>query len=419
MYLTPNFLPAEGSQYAADYKALLELYTANFNQPVERPLATYWAHTIVPEYFRLKLLDAAAFSHRDDDAGGSEDGISDFTPLLTNLACAGAMSSYWPTMVMCQMLFPGRSGEELMVICDRLRARDDDLFGLIEDDRYLAIMRWAKKIGQDPAAIAADDLSALSKAGLNEKEIARVSQTAAVQAHFAMCCSAAGVEEVIEGFLLPVMKFVERDEFANGADEFLTCRQGSQRSSKKQSGAKKNEADNDASNESPFWNSVCDELGWVPNLFEAVRLSPEYKDRHIYALKVLDRPQTDEFSRRHHAIARYLVCQMHECSYFQATTEQNLIDLDGGEAVLNALQGENDGAELSKQDELVASLTKTLTCHAHKTTKQDVATARSIMEWSDAGFVDFMNTVAIQDSFCRLSMALGVASDDRLLKFPN
>lgn len=419
MYLTPNFLPVEGSQYAADYKALLELYTANFNQPVERPLATYWAHTIVPEYFRLKLLDAAAFSHRDNDAGDSEDGVPDYTPLLTNLACAGAMSSYWPTMVMCQMLFPGRSAEELMLICDRLRAGDDGLFGLIEDNRYLAIMRWAKKIGQDPASITVDDLSALSNVGLNEKEIARVAQTAAVQAHFAMCCSAAGVEEVIEGFLMPVMKFVERDEFASGADEYLTCQQDTHGFSKNQWGSKLNEVDNDASNGSPYRRSINDELGWVPNIFEAVRPSPEFKDRHIYALKVLDKPQTNEFSGRHHAIARYLVCRMHDCSYFRATTEQNLIDLDGSGAVLNELQGENDGAELSTRDKFVASLTKTLTCHAHKTTERDVAAARSIMEWGDAGFVDFMNTVAIQDSFCRLSLALRVAPDDHILRFPN
>ena len=131
MYLTPDFLPQEGGPFAQDYKALLELYSANFNQPVERPVATYWPHTLVPAYFRLKLFDAKAFSHRDDDAAVTEDGVVDFTPLLTNLACAGAMSSYWPTMIMSQMLFPDLLEEGLLGVCERLRDPEDDLTGLI------------------------------------------------------------------------------------------------------------------------------------------------------------------------------------------------------------------------------------------------------------------------------------------------
>ena len=38
-----------------------------------------------------------------------------------------------------------------------------------------------------------------------------------------MVCLAAGVEAVIDGFLLPVKKFVELDPFVDGADDSLTC----------------------------------------------------------------------------------------------------------------------------------------------------------------------------------------------------
>ena len=420
MYLTANFRPKAGSEYARDYAALLDLYSTNFGQSVERPVATYWPHTIVPAYFRLKLLDARAFNHRDSDNPAPDDGAQDYTPLLTNLACAGAMSAYWPTMVMCQMLFPGLTTEELFGICERLRAPDDDLAGLVEDARFSAIMRWAKRIAQDPKAISRKDFAELGKAGLSPRDIARVTQTAAVQAHFAMVCSAAGVEAVIDGFLLPVKKFVELDPFVDGADDSLTCCLESEVSPSLQNDSKEliSLLSDEKTCETACLDLVRKELGWLPNLLKVACHYPEFIERHLYALSVLDKPQTPEFDPRHHSIARYLVTRFHQCPYFFATTEQNLIDVDEGTALLAEVKKGNEGGSLSEKDSLVCALTRKLVCNAYRTKAQDVEMARSIMGWSDAGYVDFVNTVAIQDSFCRLVLALHVVPDDRLLRFP-
>ena len=420
LYLTPNFHPEAGSEYAQDYAALLALYSANFGQPVERPVATYWAHTIVPAYFRLKLLDAKAFSHRDSDSPEPDDGAQDFTPLLTNLACAGAMSAYWPTIVMCQMLFPGLTSEDLFGICERLRAPDDDLAGLVDDARYSAIMRWAKRIAQNPKAISEKDFAELGKAGLSTREIARVTQTAAVQAHFAMACSAAGVEAVIDGFLLPVEKFVDLDPFVDGADDNLTCSPESEASASLQNDSNEplSFLSDDRAWETASLDLVREELGWLPNLLKVACHSPEYIERHLYALRVLDKPQTSEFHPRHHSLARYLVTRFHQCAYFSATTEQNLIDADEGTALLEEVRSGNNSGSLSEQESFVSALTKKLVCSAYRTKAEDVEMARSIMGWSDAGYVDFVNTVAIQDSFCRLALALHVVPDGRLLRFP-
>lgn len=420
LYLTPNFHPKAGSEYARDYAALLDLYSTNFGQSVERPVATYWPHTIVPVYFRLKLLDARAFSHRDSDNPAPDDGAQDYTPLLTNLACAGAMSAYWPTIVMCQMLFPGLTAEELFGICERLRAPDDDLAGLVDDARYSAIMRWAKRIAQNPKVISKKDFAELGKAGLSTREIVRVTQTAAVQAHFAMACSAAGVEAVIDGFLLPVKKFVDLDPFVDGADDNLTCSPESEVSASLQNDSNEliSFLSDDRTCETACLDLVRKELGWLPNLLNVTCHSPEYIERHLYALSVLDKPQTSEFHPRHHSIARYLVTRFHQCAYFSATTEQNLIDVDEGSALLLAVTTGNKGDYLSEQDSLVSALTKKLVCNAYRTKAEDVEMARSIMGWSDAGYVDFVNTVAIQDSFCRLALALHVVPDGRLLRFP-
>ena len=277
-------------------------------------------------------------------------------------------------------------------------------------------MKWAKKIGQAPASIVADDIEALKSAGLCAKDIARVTQTASVQSHFAMSCSAAGVDEVIEGFLWPVLKFIELDEFAKGAVEKLTGDSSKNVSSPTPSERSSFLEDAQARDEA-YLESVREELGWVPNLFAAVCFAPEYKDRHIYALRVLERPQTKELLPRHHAIARHCVCNFHTASYYLPTTKQILSDLEGGPSVLSALSGDVDMASLSTQDQMLIRLTEKLVCNAHLTTSQDVETAKSMMEWSDAGYIDFMNTVAIQDSFCRLSLALGIAPDDRALSF--
>ncbi len=420
MYLTPNFHPKAGSGYARDYAALLDLYSTNFGQSVERPVATYWPHTIVPVYFRLKLLDARAFSHRDSDNPAPDDGAQDYTPLLTNLACAGAMSAYWPTIVMCQMLFPRLTAEELFGICERLRAPEDDLAGLVDDARYSAIMRWAKRIAQNPKVISKKDFAELGKAGLSTREIVRVTQTAAVQAHFAMACSAAGVEAVIDGFLLPVKKFVDLDPFVDGADDKLTCSPESEVSASLQNDSNEliSFLSDDRTCETACLDLVRKELGWLPNLLNVTCHSPEYIERHLYALSVLDKPQTSEFHPRHHSIARYLVTRFHQCAYFSATTEQNLIDVDQGSALLLAVTTGHKRDALSEQDSVVSALTKRLVCNAYRTKAEDVEMARSIMGWSDAGYVDFINTVAIQDSFCRLALALHVVPDGRLLRFP-
>ena len=235
-----------------------------------------------------------------------------------------------------------------------------------------------------------------------------------------MACSAAGVEAVIDGFLLPVNKFVELDPFVDGADDNLTCSPESEASPSLQIDSKEliSYLSDESTGETACLGLVREELGWLPNLLKVACHSPEYIERHLYALSVLDKPQTSEFDPSHHSLTRYLVTRFHRCPYFSATTEQNLIDVDEASALLADVKKGNEGGSLSEKDSLVCALTRKLVCNAYRTKAQDVEIARSIMGWSDAGYVDFVNTVAIQDSFCRLALALHVVPDGRLLRFP-
>ena len=70
-------------------------------------------------------------------------------------------------------------------------------------------------------------------------------------------------------------------------------------------------------------------------------------------------------------------------------------------------------SDWSDEDRAALELTQKIVCNAYKITQEDVKSVCNTMGWSDVGYADFMNTIAVQDSLCRLANALGVTPDER------
>lgn len=421
MFVTPNFSPHPGTAFAKDYASLLEHYSSAFGVAFDRPSATYWPHTLVPEHFRLKLLDVFGFSA--DPIGSSEPALAELleevSPIAINLAVAGAASAYWPTMVMTQMMFPDRRDHELLEIAQQLRDGPLSLDLLGGSQVTKAIVNWGQKIARAPQHLTREDFEQICGVGLPIEYVVNLTQRASVQAHFAMCCSCGGVEDLASANV-PLERLIGLKEFAAGAAENLTALplgSGVENSARFELGQTSWVPNPYPLPDDAVYGPVLSELGWVPNLFKAVSQSPEYNQRHLYALKLLEQPLTSELKPRHHAMARFLTCLVLDSDYFLPTVKQQLARASNGNEASKLSEIRPPVSSWSDEDRMVLELSQKMVCSAHQITQEDVDSACVTMGWSDMGYVDFMNTVAVQDSLCRLANALGVVPDDRVLSF--
>lgn len=417
MFIEPNFSPVPGTPYGNDYATLLEFYSNGFGVPFERPSATYWPHTLVPAHFHLKLLDALGFSAAPtaESDPSQTDILKDVSPLAINLAVGGASSAYWPTMVMIQMVFPDRSDEELLEIARQLREEpvSRDLFDGNGVTQAIAV--WGQKIAWAPQHLSRQDFEQICNTGLPIEHVVNLTQRASVQSHFAMGCSCAGADDLASA-KIPLKHLIGFKEFADGAQPNLTAlplNKDVEHSSRFEVGQTSWVPKPELPPDDDVYAPVLSELGWVPNLFKAVSRSPEYISRHLYALKLLEKPQTLELKSRHHAMARFLTCRILDSAYFLPTAKRYLSRITENDGLSVSIENWTSDSEWTDEDRAVLELGQKIVCHAYKITQEDVNSARTTMGWSDVGFADFMNTVAVQDSLCRLANALGVTPDDR------
>ena len=421
MFVTPNFSPHPGAVFAKDYASLLEHYSSVFGVAFDRPSATYWPHTLVPEHFHLKLLDVFGFSA--DPVGSSEPALAELleevSPIAINLAVAGAASAYWPTIFMTQMMFPDRRDHELLEIARKLRVGPLSVELLGGSEVTKAIVDWGQKIAWAPQHLTREDFEQICRVGLPVEYVVNLTQRASVQAHFAMCCSCGGVDDLASANV-PLERLIGLKEFAEGAAENLTALplgSGFECSTKFEAAQTSWVPNLHPLPDDPVFGPVLSELGWVPNLFRAVSRSPEYNRRHLYALRLLEQPLTSELKPRHHAMARLLTCLVLDSDYFLPTAKQQFSRASDANEAFEFDETWVQDSNWCAEDRVVLELGQKIVCSAYQITQEDVHSACGTMGWSDLGYVDFMSTVAVQDSLCRLANALGVVPDDRVLSF--
>jgi uncharacterized peroxidase-related enzyme len=128
------------------------------------------------------------------------------------------------------------------------------------------------------------------------------------------------------------------------------------------------------------------------------------------ALELLEAPQSDSLSPRHHAMVRVLVSHLGRSRYSEPTSRALLLRVGGGEELVDRLCQETLDADWNPIDRAVLSLASKFARNTYKVTEKDAIGLREA-GLDDEAYVDILNTVSIQTSLDRLTNALGVQPD--------
>jgi len=150
--------------------------------------------------------------------------------------------------------------------------------------------------------------------------------------------------------------------------------------------------------------------GFVPNLFRAVSLQPGFYSRHQLALELLEAPQSQSLSSRHHAMVRVLASHLARGRYSERTARALLSRIPGGDELVDRLTGEPLDLDWTPVDRAVLMLAAKFARNAYKVTEKDAIGLREV-GLDDEAYVDILNTVSIQTSLDRLANVLGVQPD--------
>jgi alkylhydroperoxidase family enzyme len=148
--------------------------------------------------------------------------------------------------------------------------------------------------------------------------------------------------------------------------------------------------------------------GFVPNLYKAVSLEPQYYARHAMALELLERPQSASLSPRRHAMVRALVSQITRSPYGQVTTKA-LLSREAELGLWDKL-GRYPEGDFDAGDKAVLDFANKVARNAYKVTAKDAQSFRDA-GLDDEAYVDALNTTSIQVSLDRLANCLNVQPD--------
>ena len=150
--------------------------------------------------------------------------------------------------------------------------------------------------------------------------------------------------------------------------------------------------------------------GCVPNLLRAVSLQPAYYRRHRLALELLEAPQSESLSARHHAMVRVRISHLNRSRYSEPTATALLQRAGGERELVQRLRRDPLDSEWGPIDSVVLSLATKFAQNTYKVTEKDAIALREV-GLDDEAYVDILNTVSIQTSLDRLANAIGVPPD--------
>jgi uncharacterized peroxidase-related enzyme len=157
---------------------------------------------------------------------------------------------------------------------------------------------------------------------------------------------------------------------------------------------------------------ALERYGFVPNLLRAVSLQPGFHRRHLLALELLERPQTGALTPRLHAMIRARVSHLTRSAYGAVTTRALLERVTGDAVLWDRLGTDAAPADAEPVERLVLDFATKVVRNTYKVTDKDAAAFREA-GLGDEGYVDVLDTAAIQVAMDRLANALGVRPDTR------
>ena len=280
---------------------------------------------------------------------------------------------------------------------------------------HKALFEWAELFTRRSWETRAEDLQKLRTLGLTDRDLVGWAQAACVQTCFTMGADSGGIPLDADAAMPP--GFQKSREFYAQAPEGLTAADPRQFPSAPgdDAGAVAWVASDDNADEYKEAAAWAEErYGFVPNLLKALSLRPEYFRRHVLALELLERPQTESLSPRRHAIVRALASSLTRGRY-SANTVRALVESVSDEPDLYArLTEDYREREWAPADRVILDFATKVARNAYKVTEDDAQRFREV-GLDDEAYVDVLNTVALQTSFDRLTNCLGVRPDPQPL----
>ncbi|MBW2291828.1 MAG: hypothetical protein JRG89_05150 [Deltaproteobacteria bacterium] len=277
------------------------------------------------------------------------------------------------------------------------------------------LFRFAEKFVRGSWTMGSEDLQRLREAGLSDADIVQWATLGSTQSWFTMSADGGGIPMDGDALTGPGVGRT-RDSYEATPGGLLAASDDAPFSSSAETdGAIAWVTTDESAKES------CDAASWaeqrydcVPNLFRAVSLQPSFYRRHRLALQLLEAPQSESLSARHHAMVRVLVSHLGRSRYSAPTSRALLSQIEGGDQLVDRICKESLddalGSDWSPIDRTVLSLAAKFARNAYKVTDKDAIGLREA-GLDDEAYVDILNTVSIQTSLDRLANALGVRPD--------
>jgi alkylhydroperoxidase family enzyme len=268
---------------------------------------------------------------------------------------------------------------------------------------HKTMFSWIERFTRRSSTLTRQDIDGLRAMGVADTEIVEWVNVACTQTWFVMSADGGGIpleDDAVVGSVIGHKRESYHKETASTVPETPPSPPSMH------SDSCWVETDTAGLSEISGW--ATDRYGLVPNLLKSASLTPHYLPRHTRALELLEGPQSDSLSPRHHAMVRRLVNRRNQGSYFDATTRQQLARLN------DTYDGEFDFSALNNIDQRVLSFADKMVSHAYKVTERDAQGFRNA-GLDDEAYIDVLNTVSIQTSLDRLANALGVQADEKAL----
>ena len=280
---------------------------------------------------------------------------------------------------------------------------------------HKALFEWAELFTRRSWEMQAGDLQKLRALGLTDRDLVGWAQAACVQTCFTMGADSGGIPLDADAAMPP--GFQKTREFYSQAPEGLTAADPHSVTPAPANDANAvawvaTDEDADEYKEAATWAE--ERYGFVPNLFKAVSLRPEYFRRHVLALELLERPQTTSLSPRQHAMVRALASSLTRGQYSAATVRRLVESVSGENGLYERLTEDYSQREWQPTDQVVLDFATKAARNAYKVTEDDAQQFREV-GLGDEAYVDVLNTVALQTSFDRLANCLGVRPDTQPL----
>jgi uncharacterized peroxidase-related enzyme len=273
------------------------------------------------------------------------------------------------------------------------------------------LFRFAEKFVRSSWTLTPQDLQRLREAGLSERDVVHWATLGSTQSWFTMSADGGGIPLEGDALTGPAIGR-KRESYEATRDGLLAATPGAAALGRPQaedavawvavdeSGAEYREATS--------W--AQERYGCVPNLLRAVSLQPSFYRRHRLALELLEAPQSESLSARHHAMIRVLVSHLNRSRYNEPTAKALLSNVAGDDALVARLRQEPLDSDWSPIDRVVLALATKFARSTYKVSEKDAISLREV-GLDDEAYVDILNTVSIQTSLDRLANALGVPPD--------